>query len=190
MTRRSTAADPPAGPGPLGTGPPGAGQPRLRLTASGHPPLDLTGLDKAGRVWALMRELAESYPPKPEIRAALNLGRGSGRFKALQWLAEGPLSLSQLADAVQVDAPYATLIVDTLEERGLVERRTDPADRRRKLVALTTAGAAAADAALQIIRQPPPGFAQLSPAELDTLEELVARIVGGTPPGREAPASG
>ena len=159
MTQRSTAADSPAG----------------------HPPRDLTELDQAGRVWAVMRELAESYPPKPQVRAVLNLGRGSGRFRALEWLAEGPLSLSQLADAVQVDAPYATLIVDTLEQRGLVERRPDPADRRRKLVALTPAGTAAADAARRIIRQPPPGFAQLSPAELDTLEELVARIAGGTP---------
>jgi DNA-binding MarR family transcriptional regulator len=166
VTRRSTTGDPAPG----------------GLPASGHPPLDVTGLDQVGRVWAVMRALAESYPPKQEVRAALNLGRGSGRVKALQWLSEGPLSLSELADAVQVDAPYATLIVDSLEERGLVERRPDPADRRRKLVALTPAGTAAAQRAQHVIGQPPPGFARLSPAELDTLEGLVTRIAGIAPP--------
>jgi DNA-binding MarR family transcriptional regulator len=136
---------------------------------------------QAGRIWAAMRDLTDSYPSKDVLREALNLGRGSGRVKALLWLAEGPLSLSELASAVSVDAPYATLIVDNLEERGLVERRPDPADRRRKLVALTSAGKEAAQRALRIKREPPPGFASLSAAELDTLEELMRRIASGAP---------
>lgn len=134
---------------------------------------------QAGRIWAALRDLTDSYPSKEVLRQALNLGRGSGRVKALQWLAEGPLSLSELAAAVSVDAPYATLIVDSLEERGLVERRPYPADRRRKLVALTPEGKEAAQRVLRIKREPPPGFASLSPAELDTLEELVGRLAGG-----------
>jgi DNA-binding MarR family transcriptional regulator len=136
---------------------------------------------QAGRVWAAMRDLADSYPSKEVLREALNLGRGSGRVKALLWLAEGPLSLSELASAVSVDAPYATLIVDNLEERGLVERRPDPGDRRRKLVALTAEGKEAAQRALRIKREPPPGFASLSAADLDTLEELMRRLTGGGP---------
>ena len=133
---------------------------------------------QAGRIWAAMRDLTDRYPSKEVLRQALNLGRGSGRVKALQWLAEGPLSLSELASAVSVDAPYATLIVDNLQERGLVERRPDPADRRRKLVALTPEGKEAAQRALRIKREPPPGFARLSAAELDTLEELIWRVGG------------
>ena len=136
---------------------------------------------QAGRIWAAMRDLTDSYPSKDVLREALNLGRGSGRVKALLWLAEGPLSLSELASAVSVDAPYATLIVDNLEERGLVERRPDPADRRRKLVALTPEGKEAAQRALRIKREPPPGFASLSAAELDTLEELIRRVSAGAP---------
>jgi len=136
--------------------------------------------DQAGRIWAAMRDLTDSYPSKDVLREALNLGRGSGRVKALLWLAEGPLSLSELAAAVSVDAPYATLIVDNLEERGLVERRPDPADRRRKLVALTSEGKEAAHRALRIKREPPPGFANLSAAELHTLEELMRRLTSGS----------
>jgi DNA-binding MarR family transcriptional regulator len=141
--------------------------------------------DQASRVWAAMRDLADSYPAKDALRDALNLGRGSGRVKALMWLAEGPLSLGGVAEAVGVDAPYATLIVDTLEERGLVERRADPADRRRKLVTLTPQGKEAVARLIRIQREPPPGFGNLSPAELDTLEELVRRLVG-----RPGPAAG
>jgi DNA-binding MarR family transcriptional regulator len=132
--------------------------------------------EQAARVWAAMRGLAATHPSPDAMRAALNLGRGSGRVKALLQLAQGPLSLSALAEALGVDAPYATLIVDTLEERGLVGRHSDPADRRRKLVKLTPAGKEATGRLLAIMDEPPPGFAGLSRGELDVLEDLVGRI--------------
>ena len=113
---------------------------RQSSTRDNQAGFDLAAEGQAARIWAAMRDLTDSYPSKDDLRDALNLGRGSGRVKALMWLTEGPMSLGALAEAVRVDAPYATLIVDSLEERGLVERRTDPADRRRKLVALTPAG--------------------------------------------------
>jgi DNA-binding MarR family transcriptional regulator len=151
------------------------------MTRQSKVPDDQARAEQAGRVWAAIRDLTDSYPAKDALRGALNLGRGSGRVKALMWLAEGPLSLSGLAEAVGVDAPYATLIVDTLEERGLVERRADPADRRRKLVSLTSQGKEAVARVIKIQREPPPGFGTLSAAELDTLEELVRRVA--TEPG-------
>jgi len=141
---------------------------------------DPAGDGQAGRVWAAMRALVESQPTKQRMRDALDLGRGSGRVKSLLWLTEGPLSLSGLAEAIGVDAPYATLIVDSLEQRGLVEREADPADRRRKLVTLTPAGRDAVAQVLRIQQQPPPGFASLSAAELDLLEKLVWRIMAGS----------
>jgi DNA-binding MarR family transcriptional regulator len=137
--------------------------------------------EQAARVWTAIRDLTDTYPQKSALRDALNLGRGSGRVKALLWLAEGPLSLSGIAEAVGVDAPYATLIVDTLEEHRLVERRPDPVDRRRKLVSLTPEGKEAVARVIRIQRQPPPGFANLTAAELDTLEELMRRVAAGNP---------
>jgi len=135
--------------------------------------------DQAGRAWAAMRDLVDSHPTKQLLRDALDLGRGSGRVKSLLWLAEGPLSLSGLAEAIGVDAPYATLIVDSLEQRGMVERHSDPGDRRRKLVSLTPAGKEAVARVIRIQRDPPPGFGNLSAAELDTLEDLLRRLLGG-----------
>ena len=71
--------------------------------------------------------------------------------------------------------------MDSLETRGLVERRPDPDDRRRKLVALTPDGKEAAQRILRIKREPPPVFANLSADELDTLEELMRRLLAGKP---------
>lgn len=147
---------------------------------------DQARYDQEGRIWAAMRDLVEDYPTKERLREALNLGRGSGRVKSLLWLTEGPLTLSGLAEAVGVDAPYATLIVDGLEQRGLVERHSDPADRRRKLVALTPAGEEAARRAARIKREPPPSFGALSADDLNTLEELVRRVAAAPGPALSA----
>lgn len=52
------------------------------------------------------------------------------------WLMEhhGPISMTRLAEHLGVSLPAATGLVDRMEERGLIERVGDPADRRRVLV--------------------------------------------------------
>jgi DNA-binding MarR family transcriptional regulator len=51
-------------------------------------------------------------------------------------------SQQQLSRAVGVDPRNAVPILDALEQRGLLERRPDPADRRRHAITLTKAGQA------------------------------------------------
>lgn len=55
---------------------------------------------------------------------------------------EGPLSLGDLADIERVAPPTMTRIAGHLEERGLVVRTTDAADRRVARLAITDAGRA------------------------------------------------
>lgn len=50
------------------------------------------------------------------------------------------LRIGDLADVEGVSAPTATRLVASLEEEGLLSRRTDPADRRTAYIALTDAG--------------------------------------------------
>jgi DNA-binding MarR family transcriptional regulator len=87
------------------------------------------------------------------------------------------MTLSQLAEANSVDAPYATLIVDKLEAHGLVERRPHPDDRRRKLVTLTAAGHNAIATADAILLRPPPAIRSLPADDLGQLTELLTRLL-------------
>ena len=48
--------------------------------------------------------------------------------------------MSDLAYEMSVDAPAATVIINDLEARGLVERKAHPENRRSKLVSATAEG--------------------------------------------------
>jgi len=65
------------------------------------------------------------------------------QFRVLAFLSEGEWAASALADWLAVSRPSITAIVDTLVERGWVERHDSPTDRRRVLHHLTADGRAA-----------------------------------------------
>ena len=111
-----------------------------------------------------------------ELQEALGLGRGSGRVKVLLLLTSGSATLRDIADANGIDAPYATVIVDTLESLGLVERNAHPDDLRRKLVTITEAGRAAAAQARRILVRPPADLAALTPDELNLLGQAMRQL--------------
>ncbi|MFI5040930.1 MAG: MarR family winged helix-turn-helix transcriptional regulator [Acidimicrobiales bacterium] len=65
----------------------------------------------------------------------------AAQAKALRFLAHaGPVPMRDLAVQLRCDASNVTGIVDRLEQRGLVERRAAPADRRVKSLVITSAG--------------------------------------------------
>src|SRR3712207_4555771 len=60
----------------------------------------------------------------------------------------GPMTPSELAARVKIQGPTATRVLALLEERGLVARPADPADRRSSLLTAPAAG----DALLASVR--------------------------------------
>jgi DNA-binding MarR family transcriptional regulator len=130
----------------------------------------------ASSVWETMSGFVRSHDPAGELREALGLGRGTGRVKALMSLAAGPMSLAELAQAVNADPPYATIIVNELQALGMLSRTPDARDRRRKTVELTASGRDAAQKAHDIISRPPAPLRDLPPAELARLREILGQL--------------
>ena len=144
--------------------------------------------DPVQQAWALMQRFADAHSRRGELAEALGFRLGGGRGKVLFQLRDGPLTLSQLAEANGVDAPYATLIVDKLEAHGLVERQPHPADRRRKLVTLTTAGHDAIATADAILLRPPRAISTLPADDVMQLTQLLIRLIDADEAAPENPA--
>jgi DNA-binding MarR family transcriptional regulator len=116
------------------------------------------------RLRAMAQEALAEWDVTPsQARALAVLRRG------------GPVRLGDLAERLRIAPRSATEVVDALQERGLVERRADPGDRRATLVALTAHGAGIA-AAIRAARSSGAGslFARLP----DTDRAELARILG------------
>ncbi|MFJ9075730.1 MarR family winged helix-turn-helix transcriptional regulator [Streptomyces sp. NPDC102278] len=95
----------------------------------------------------------------------------------LMHLETGPIGQRALAARLEVDPSVLVGILNDLEGDGLVERRRDPADRRRHNVAITAAGSVAlgeTNAALDAVELGL--FSGLSEADQDALRALLARI--------------
>ena len=68
-------------------------------------------------------------------------GMSLSRSKILSELhQQGPLNQRTLATTFSLAPRTVTELIDTLERDGLVERRTDPDDRRARHISLTPAG--------------------------------------------------
>ncbi|MEU8379847.1 MarR family winged helix-turn-helix transcriptional regulator [Streptosporangium sp. NPDC048865] len=96
-----------------------------------------------------------------------------------------------LAQAVSVDKSKLVLILDELEDAGLVRRRPDPADRRARIIEATPEGDRALKAARADIETIENRLlADLAPSARTTLQsalrhlvgEPVARVENGRPP--------
>jgi DNA-binding MarR family transcriptional regulator len=142
----------------------------------------------ATRVWRNLRILVlERNERRREVAGAL--GMSFFRVKALRRIALAPVTPGDLAADLMTDRPYTTLVVDDLARRGLVERTPHPGDRRRKVVAVTPAGAALAAEAERILGTPPPGLVELDAEELALLDRVVTKLLdsAAAPPGAAPP---
>ncbi len=124
-----------------------------------------------------MRQFVDEHSRHGDLTEALGFSLGAGRGKVLFQLRAGPLTHRQLAELNQTTGPYISVIVDKLEEHGLVERGPHPDDNRRKLVALTPAGLDAIATAEAILYRPPTAMGALSDRELKQLIDLVHRVL-------------
>jgi DNA-binding MarR family transcriptional regulator len=145
-----------------------------------HESRTLVGVStKAGRsAWRLILGLLFDGQAHGRMAAACrSIGISPGSMKTLLRLEPGQgVPMRDLADYWGCDASYVTTLADSLEERGLIERRPHPTDRRVKMIALTQEGIAARRLAFEVLHEPPSSFNALTAAEQRQLRELLTKV--------------
>ena len=153
-----------------------AERPRVRATAgSGGRPPAKTRLH-AREAWTAIVQAVVSHREHLSAEAA-KLDLTLPQAHLLRLLHTGPpRTMTSIAGALGCDASNVTGLVDRLEARGLIERKSSTNDRRMKTLHVTTAGASIVDVLKQKMFEPPDGFARLQKDELATLHALLARV--------------
>ena len=83
-----------------------------------------------------------------QVAVALgDLDLSPSQYRLLLFLSEGNAAASAVAGRLAVSRPSVTALADGLEKRGLLQRKSDPADRRKVAHELTEAGKLALAAA-------------------------------------------
>ena len=109
------------------------------------------------------------------------VGLSLAKLAALRQLTEAgeSLPLGQLAERLSCVKSNVTQLVDRLEADGLVNRTSDPNDRRSRLAILTESGRAAYTKGSEIqMRAERELFAVLTPDESEKLHELLVKLQG------------
>lgn len=94
-------------------------------------------------------------------------------------LANGPLVPKVLGQCLALTPPKLTLLLDRLQDRGLVQRERNPADGRSQHIVLSDAGRRLAKEAARVAPSMEQGLRErLTRAEHAMLVELLAKLGG------------
>ena len=139
-------------------------------------------------------EMPRGDGPPPWARGDRGPGRrgphehplgGAARFRLLDTLNAGGdrrMGISEIAEAISVDQPRASRLVNEAAEQGLVTRRADDRDARRSIVELTDAGRALLASARETRRSAvTDALAGFTPEETAQFAELLGRFVAAWP---------
>ncbi len=129
----------------------------------------------AEALWKLLRDdafasLRDDFTARV-AECSLSLSQG----KLVRELAQ-PQSQRELARRLHYDPSNINALADSLEARGLIERRADAADRRFRLLALTPEGERVRTTLEAMLAQPPHFLDRLTLTEQKQLLHLLAKI--------------
>ena len=132
----------------------------------------------AAEVWRLMAAFtSDAFQSGGRLAALREMGLTPGHLKALTVLdPDEPRPMRALADSLACDASTVTWLADGLEERGLVERRALPNDRRVKTLALTPLGVKTQRRLAESMLEPPDALCQLDAASLEQLRDVLRKL--------------
>ena len=126
-------------------------------------------------LWKLLRDdafasLRDDFTARV-AECSLSLSQG----KLVRELAQ-PQSQRELARRLHYDPSNINALADSLEARGLIQRRADAADRRFRLLALTPEGERVRTTLEELLAHPPQFLDRLTATEQKQLLQLLAKI--------------
>jgi DNA-binding MarR family transcriptional regulator len=133
--------------------------------------------DPAREAWSLVFQLAMGNRGRL-LEALERLDLTFMQAHALRLLEPGEeQTMGRLAESIKCDPSNITGIVDRLEARGLVERRSAARDRRVKALALTPAGTELREQARAVFSEPPDPIRRLSKDDQRALRDILRRAL-------------
>ena len=133
----------------------------------------------ASEAWGLLFRLFVSQRGRvPQVAAEFELSPMQAHVLRLLE-PDQPLPMRTLARKLCCDASNVTGIVDRLEERGLVQRQSSPADRRMRVLVVTEDGAQLRGRMLERLAAPPEPIARLSESDQRALHDILSRAMDG-----------
>lgn len=148
----------------------------LEQWAAERPDVDVSAIAVIGRISRLEKLLA------PELaRVFAQHGLEAWQYDVLATLRRAgkpyELTVGAMLDSMMLASGTITHRIDRLEQRGLVERRADPSDKRVVLVRLTAAGKRLVDTAIvDHAANETALLSGLTPRERAQLEALLRRL--------------
>src|SRR3954452_4560505 len=131
----------------------------------------------ASEAWALMHELFHASRRR-FLAVASEFDLSPPQVRALGVLdPERPVPMSELACALYCDNSNVTGIVDRLEDRRLLERRSATHDRRVKMLAVTERGAELRARLAERLDEAPEPLGRPSPEDQRTLRDIMRRAL-------------
>jgi DNA-binding MarR family transcriptional regulator len=129
----------------------------------------------AQALWKLLRDDAFARVRDDFTARVAECSLSLSQGKLVRELAQ-PQSQRELARRLHYDPSNINALADSLEARGLIERRSDATDRRLRLLALTPEGERLRSTLEARLAQPPTFLDRLTPAEQKQLLALLAKI--------------
>jgi DNA-binding MarR family transcriptional regulator len=159
--------------------------PEIVVKKAVKPPYELI-CSTAHLLKRLGMEIKEAYREAFE-----EAGASPFHYSVLAVLEESPRETqATIADSLGYDRSWLVGLLDELEEKGLIERRRDPADRRRHVVTLLPAGKQQLAELRAVSKRVEDTFlASLEPEERAKLHELLLELTAHHDP-RYAPGNG
>jgi len=126
-------------------------------------------------LWKLLRDDAFASLRDDFTARVTECNLSMSQGKLIRELAK-PQTQRELARRLHYDPSNITSLADSLEARGLIERRPDASDRRFRLLALTPKGERLRTSLETLLSQPPHFLDRLSLAEQKQLLQLLAKV--------------